>query len=147
MMRILIAPLDWGLGHAARCIPIIRYLIEKDYQVIIGADGRPLQLLKKEFLEAFNSCDVILSPVSATPAFKIGEKTNDPLKMYLNDLYTTSANLAGIPGMSVPVGYSKEGLPIGIQIMAPHFEEQRIFDVSQAIEESMNYQLRAPYVV
>ena len=68
------------------------------------------------------------------PAFKLGSRISNPLEMYLNDVFTTSTNLAGLPGMSVPVGFSKDGLPIGVQLMAKHFDEQSIFDISQALE-------------
>ena len=77
-----------------------------------------------DFKKAFESCDVILSPVAPTPAFTIGEKTDDPLTMYLSDVFTLSANLAGIPGMSVPCGFSAQGLPIGLQLMGSHFNER-----------------------
>jgi aspartyl-tRNA(Asn)/glutamyl-tRNA(Gln) amidotransferase subunit A len=76
----------------------------------------------RDFEEAFKQCDVIMSPVSPTPAFKFGEKTSDPLQMYLTDIYTVSANLAGIPGISVPAG-SADNLPIGVQFMAPKWHE------------------------
>jgi aspartyl-tRNA(Asn)/glutamyl-tRNA(Gln) amidotransferase subunit A len=106
------------------------------------------RLIRDEFLNAFKSCDVILSPVCTSPAFKVGERINDPLEMYLNDIFTTSTNLAGLPGMSVPVGYSKAGLPIGVQIMSRHFDEARMFNVSLALENSLNaVKARRPHVI
>jgi len=95
------------------------------------------RLLRQQFLDAFAKCDVMLSPVTATPAFRIGERLADPLQMYLNDIYTTSANLVGIPGLSVPAGFSKEGLPIGVQLLASHFQEQHLFNVAAAIEDTL----------
>lgn len=95
---------------------------------------RVRRLLQKDFLDAFQKCDLLLSPVTTSPAFRIGERVEDPLKMYLNDIYTTSTNLAGLPGMSVPAGFTKTGLPIGIQLTAKHFEEEKIFKVANAIE-------------
>ncbi len=92
-------------------------------------------ILREEFTQALAKCQVILSPVTTTPAFKVGERVNDPLTMYLNDLYTISANLAGVPGMSVPVGFSKSGLPIGMQLMAKPFDEQILFNVGESIEQ------------
>jgi aspartyl-tRNA(Asn)/glutamyl-tRNA(Gln) amidotransferase subunit A len=92
------------------------------------------RLLQKDFLDAFTKCDLLLSPVTASPAFRIGERVEDPLKMYLNDIYTTSTNLAGLPGMSVPAGFTKNGLPIGIQLTAKHFEEDKIFKLATTIE-------------
>src|SRR5690606_25864415 len=76
------------------------------------------RLLRQNFIDAFKSCDVLLSPVTSTPAFKIGERVEDPLKMYLNDIFTTSTNLAGTPGMSVPGGFTSKGLPVGVQLTA-----------------------------
>ncbi len=94
------------------------------------------RLLRDQYLAAFKKCDVLLSPVCATPAFKIGDRISDPLAMYLNDIFTVSTNLAGLPGMSVPFGKSPEGLPIGIQLTAAHFEEQRMLNVGLALEQA-----------
>ena len=109
------------------------------------------RLMRDEFLRAFETCDVLLSPVTASPAFKLGERISDPLEMYLNDIFTTSTNLAGLPGMSVPAGFSAEGLPIGVQLTAKHFDEQRIFDVSLAIEQTLadviKDKKRVPHVI
>ncbi|MCB0394398.1 MAG: Asp-tRNA(Asn)/Glu-tRNA(Gln) amidotransferase subunit GatA, partial [Bdellovibrionales bacterium] len=102
------------------------------------------RLIQNDFINAFKKCDVILGPVCTTPAFKIGERISDPLEMYMNDIYTVSTPLAGIPGMSVPVGLNSEGLPIGAQLLAPHFEEQRLFDVGSAIENLMDWNGRMP---
>ncbi|MGE0528039.1 MAG: Asp-tRNA(Asn)/Glu-tRNA(Gln) amidotransferase subunit GatA [Bdellovibrionales bacterium] len=104
------------------------------------------RLLRHQFLEAFRECDVLLSPVTATPAFRIGDRISDPLQMYLNDIYTTSANLVGIPGMSVPAGMSAHGLPIGVQLLASHFQEQKLFNVGAAIEEALGPKER-PHVL
>lgn len=106
--------------------------------------GQVRRLLRDEFLNAFKACDVILSPVTTSPAFKIGSRISNPLEMYLNDIFTTSTNLAGLPGMSVPAGFSKDGLPIGVQLMATHFDEQRIFNVSQALETALKAGEKVP---
>ena len=82
------------------------------------------RLIRGDFDRAFESCDVLLSPVTPTPAFKVGELVDDPLAMYLSDIYTLSANLAGLPGISLPGGFSSGGLPIGIQLLAPPFAEE-----------------------
>jgi aspartyl-tRNA(Asn)/glutamyl-tRNA(Gln) amidotransferase subunit A len=95
------------------------------------------RLLRQQFVDVFSRCQVLLSPVTATPAFRIGDRISDPLQMYLNDIYTTSANLVGIPGMSVPAGFSADGLPIGVQLLAGHFQEQHLFNVGAAIEEGV----------
>jgi Asp-tRNAAsn/Glu-tRNAGln amidotransferase A subunit and related amidases len=101
-------------------------------------------LIKRDFEEAFKQCDVILTPTSPTPAFKIGEKTEDPLQMYLSDIFTISANLAGIPGISVPCGFTREGLPIGVQFLAGHFEEGKLIQISSAFEKHANLEKRRP---
>ena len=101
-------------------------------------------LIKRDFEEAFKQCDVILTPTSPTPAFKIGEKTEDPLQMYLSDIFTISANLAGIPGVSVPCGFTREGLPIGVQFLAGHFEEGKLIQISSAFEKHANLEKRRP---
>ena len=89
-------------------------------------------LIANDFEKAFEKCDVILSPVTPAPAFKIGEKSSDPLQMYLTDIYTVSANLAGIPGISVPAG-DVDGLPVGAQLMAPKWGEETLFSVANSI--------------
>ncbi len=104
------------------------------------------RLLKNEFDEAFKKCDVILSPVTTTPAFKIGSRVYDPLRMYLNDVFTTSTNLAGLPGMSLPYGLSKDRLPIGVQLTAHHFQEQKLLNVAAALEETSSIKNEKPHV-
>lgn len=106
-------------------------------------DAYYLQALKvrtmivNDFKAAFEKVDAIASPVATTTAFKIGEKTNDPLEMYLADILTISANLAAIPGISVPCGRDSSGLPIGMQIMGPHFGEKTILSLARAVENSL----------
>jgi aspartyl-tRNA(Asn)/glutamyl-tRNA(Gln) amidotransferase subunit A len=104
------------------------------------------RMLQGQFLEAFKKCDVIVSPVSTHPAFKLGERISDPLAMYLNDIFTVSTNLAGLCGMSVPFTKSKEGLPIGIQITAGLLEEQKMLNVGLAIEQCAPQQGENPSV-
>lgn len=104
------------------------------------------RLLTEQFKKAFEACDVLLSPVTTHPAFRLGERVADPLQMYLNDIYTTATNLAGLPGMSVPAGFSQDGLPIGVQLSAAHFDEQTMFNVAYAIEQALNLTKRWPDV-
>lgn len=104
------------------------------------------RLLRDEFDRAFRECDVILSPVATSPAFRLGDRISDPLAMYLNDIFTVSTNLAGLPGMSVPFSLSTEGLPIGIQLMASHFEEGKMLDVGLALENSSPVRGKVPHV-
>jgi aspartyl-tRNA(Asn)/glutamyl-tRNA(Gln) amidotransferase subunit A len=82
--------------------------------------------------------------VAPTPAFQIGEKIDDPLTMYLSDIFTLSANLAGIPGMSVPCGFSKHGLPIGLQLMAKHFNEEVLFKTAYSFEQATDFHTKKP---
>ncbi len=91
-------------------------------------------LLTRDFLAAFDEVDVLVAPVTPTPAFKLGEKTDDPVKMYLEDIYSVAASLAGICGVSVPCGETKAGLPIGVQVMGRHFDEATMLRVAQAVE-------------
>src|SRR5881409_256731 len=93
-------------------------------------------LLTRDFEEAFKKADVIVGPTSPTPAFKLGEKVDDPLAMYLADIYTVTANLAGIPGISIPCGETREHLPIGLQILGRHFDEATILRVAHAYEQA-----------
>jgi aspartyl-tRNA(Asn)/glutamyl-tRNA(Gln) amidotransferase subunit A len=101
-------------------------------------------LIKRDFEEAWKKCDVILTPTTPTPAFKIGEKTDTPLQMYLSDIFTISTNLAGIPGISVPCGYTSAGLPIGVQFLAGHFEEGKLIQIASAYEKNAQIEKRRP---
>jgi aspartyl-tRNA(Asn)/glutamyl-tRNA(Gln) amidotransferase subunit A len=102
------------------------------------------RLIKDDFDQAFAQCDVIMGPTSPTAAFKIGEKTADPLAMYLSDIYTISANLAGIPGISIPCGFTRNGLPIGLQILGPPFEEVKLLRVARMHERATDWHSRRP---
>jgi aspartyl-tRNA(Asn)/glutamyl-tRNA(Gln) amidotransferase subunit A len=101
-------------------------------------------IILNDFQKAFESCDVIISPVTPTPAWKLGENTDDPLAMYLSDIFSLSANLAGIPGLSVPGGFSREGLPIGIQLQGPHFREDSLLRAAYNIEKGLNISNKIP---
>jgi aspartyl-tRNA(Asn)/glutamyl-tRNA(Gln) amidotransferase subunit A len=101
-------------------------------------------LIREDFEKAFSQCDVLLTPTAPTPAFKLGEKVDDPLQMYLSDVFTIPCNLAGLPGLSLPCGFSKQGLPIGLQILAGHFQEEKILQVAYAYEQNTEYHLRKP---
>ena len=92
-------------------------------------------LITRDFTNAFQSVDAIVAPVSPFPAFRIGEKVNDPMEMYLSDIYTITGSLAGIPCMSVPCGATSEGLPVGLQILCNHFDEQKMFRLADAFEQ------------
>jgi aspartyl-tRNA(Asn)/glutamyl-tRNA(Gln) amidotransferase subunit A len=93
-------------------------------------------LLTRDFVEAFEKVDALITPTTPTPAFKLGEKVEDPLAMYLNDIYTVTADLAGVPGISVPCGTSRDGLPIGVQILGRHFDESTVLRIAHACEQT-----------
>ena len=101
-------------------------------------------LIKQDFVEAFKKCDVILSPTTPTPAFRIGEKSDDPLAMYLADIYNCAANLAGIPAISIPCGFTESGLPIGLQFMGSHFAEGRLLQIAHQFQKSTDFHQKAP---
>jgi len=101
-------------------------------------------LIREDFQKAFSQCDVLLTPTAPTPAFKLGEKVDDPLQMYLSDIFTIPCNLAGLPGLSLPCGFNKEGLPIGLQILADYFQEEKILRVAYAFEQSTDFHRRKP---
>ena len=129
---------DGGFGaEVKRRILLGTYALSAGYYDAYYKKAQQVRtLLTQDFLKAFNEVDAIVTPVAPTPAFKIGEKTDDPMAMYLADIYTVTASLAGICGISVPCGVSREGLPIGAQILGKHFAEGTVFRVARAIEKS-----------
>jgi aspartyl-tRNA(Asn)/glutamyl-tRNA(Gln) amidotransferase subunit A len=114
------------------------------YDAYYGKASQVRTLIMEDFKKVFETCDVIMSPVAPTPAFKIGEKIDDPLTMYLSDIFTLSANLAGIPGISVPCGFSSEGLPIGLQIMGKHFDEETLLKAAFNFEQATAIHKKRP---
>jgi aspartyl-tRNA(Asn)/glutamyl-tRNA(Gln) amidotransferase subunit A len=100
-------------------------------------------LIARDFVEAFDDVDVIVTPTSPIPAFKLGERVDDPLQMYLADIYTVTASLAGIPGISVPCGKTRAAphLPVGMQILAKHFDEARLLQVAHAFEQAGGFEV------
>ena len=102
------------------------------------------RLIREDFDRAFESVDLIAGPIAPTPAFKIGERADDPLSMYLYDLYTVAANLAGISGLSIPCGLSTGGLPIGLQLQAPPFEEERLLRAAHMFQQATDWHQRRP---
>ncbi|MFW6080983.1 MAG: Asp-tRNA(Asn)/Glu-tRNA(Gln) amidotransferase subunit GatA [Desulfosalsimonas sp.] len=101
-------------------------------------------LIQRDFAAAFEKCNIVLSPTAPTPAFKIGEKTDDPVQMYLSDIFTFSANLAGIPGISLPCGFTENNLPIGLQMMADHYAEDTLFKAAYAYEQAAGVKGKKP---
>ena len=105
------------------------------------------RLIRNDFDAAFKEVDVLLGPTTPTPAFKLGEKTSDPLAMYLSDIYTITANLAGIPGLSVPCGQTKSGLPIGMQLLGPAFSEETLLRTARVFERETDWHEKRPGAV
>lgn len=101
-------------------------------------------LIKRDFENAFEQVDVVVTPTSPTPAFRLGEKTDDPLQMYLADIFTISVNLAGVPGISIPCGFTSDNLPIGLQLIGRHFDEEAILKTAYAYEQSTEWTKRRP---
>jgi aspartyl-tRNA(Asn)/glutamyl-tRNA(Gln) amidotransferase subunit A len=101
------------------------------------------RLIKNDFMNAFTDVDVILGPTTPNPAWKIGAKTNDPIAEYLEDFYTITANLAGLPGLSMPAGFAG-GLPVGVQLLAPYFQEGRLLNVAHQYQQVTDWHTRAP---
>jgi aspartyl-tRNA(Asn)/glutamyl-tRNA(Gln) amidotransferase subunit A len=101
-------------------------------------------LIRSDFIAAFQKADCIMMPISPTTAFKIGEKMADPLQMYLLDVYTLAVNLAGVPGMSVPCGFDKNNLPIGLQIIAPAFGEEKLLRIAKMFENQTDFHKKKP---
>ncbi|HMA31896.1 MAG TPA: Asp-tRNA(Asn)/Glu-tRNA(Gln) amidotransferase subunit GatA [Casimicrobiaceae bacterium] len=102
------------------------------------------RLIARDFARAFERCDVIVGPTAPTAAFPIGAKADDPVQMYLNDIFTIAANLTGTPAMSIPCGFTPDGLPIGLQIQGNHFDEARILEVAHRFQQATDWHLRSP---
>jgi aspartyl-tRNA(Asn)/glutamyl-tRNA(Gln) amidotransferase subunit A len=114
------------------------------YDAYYGKASQVRTLIVEDFKKAFAACDVIACPVAPTPAFEIGEKVDDPLTMYLSDIFTLSANLAGIPGISVPCGFSSDGMPIGLQLLGNHFDEAGLIRAAHHFEQATEHHKRRP---
>ena len=97
------------------------------------------RLIKNDFNNVFQKVDSILTPSTPSSAFKIGDKSNDPVSMYLNDIFTVPVNLAGLPGISIPAGLDKKGYPLGLQIIGKSFDEQNILNIAYSMEHKINF--------
>jgi aspartyl-tRNA(Asn)/glutamyl-tRNA(Gln) amidotransferase subunit A len=105
---------------------------------------RVRRLIARDFADAFRRCDVILGPTSPTVAFRVGEKAADPVTMYLNDIYTTAANLAGLPALSIPCGFGADGLPVGLQLAGDYFAEARLLNAAHQYQCATDWHARVP---
>ena len=114
------------------------------YDAYYGKAGQIQTLIRRDFEQAFERCDVIATPTSPSTAFRLGERTEDPMQMYLADIFTISCNLAGLPGLSLPCGFDAGGLPIGLQLLGRAFDESMLFRVGCAFEDSTDHHVRRP---
>ena len=130
-----------GFGdEVKRRIMIGTYVLSSGYYDAYYLKAQKVRrLIKKDFDIVFNQVDAILTPSTPSSAFKIGEKTNDPISMYLNDIFTVPINLAGLPGISIPAGFDKNDYPLGLQIIGKAFDEQNILNIAYSIEEKINF--------
>jgi aspartyl-tRNA(Asn)/glutamyl-tRNA(Gln) amidotransferase subunit A len=134
-----------GFGaEVKRRIMIGTYVLSAGYYDAYYLKAQKIRrLIAQDFVEAFKHCDVIMGPAAPGTAFKFGEKTADPVQMYLEDLYTIAVNLAGLPGMSIPAGFA-DGLPVGLQIIGNYFDEARMLNVGHAYQQQTDWHLRMP---
>ncbi len=102
------------------------------------------RLIARDFAEAFQRCDLIAGPTSPTVAFRIGEKAADPVKMYLNDIYTVAPSLAGLPAMSIPCGFGRDGLPVGLHVIGDYFSEARMLRMAHGFQQATDWHRRMP---
>jgi aspartyl-tRNA(Asn)/glutamyl-tRNA(Gln) amidotransferase subunit A len=137
---------DEGFGpEVKRRIMLGTYVLSAGYYDAYYRKAQEVRtLIKNDFRKAFEACDALITPTSPSPAFMIGEKVDDPLAMYLNDIYTVTANLAGVPGINVPCGLSSEKLPIGFQLLGPYWSESDLFRLSYAFEQARPFNERPP---
>jgi len=135
-----------GFGaEVKRRILIGTYVLSHGYYDAYYIRAQKLRrLIAQDFTAAFSQCDVIMGPTSPTTAFRIGEKSDDPVQMYLSDIYTIAVNLAGLPGMSIPCGFDGAGLPVGLQIIGNYFDEARMLNVAHQYQQVTDWHLRAP---
>ena len=139
---------DEGFGpEVKRRIMLGTYALSAGYyEAYYKKASQVRTIIKNDFEEAFKRCDVIVTPTSPTPAFKIGEKVADPLTMYLSDIFTISCNLAGIPGLSLPCGFTKENLPIGLQILGKPMDEETVLKTAYSFEQATEWYKKRPSI-
>ena len=137
-----------GFGkEVQRRIMIGTYVLSSGYKDAYYVKALKVRrLIKGDYDAAFRKCDVIMGPTTPTAAFKAGEKADDPLAMYLSDIYTVSCNLAGIPGISIPCGFTKGGLPIGLQLLSPPFDEEKMLRIARMYEAATDWHTKRPKV-
>ena len=137
-----------GFGdEAKRRIILGNYVLSAGYYDAYYKKAQQVRtLVKEEFEKSFKSVDLMITPVSPTPAFKFGEKADDPMQMYLSDIHTVPINPAGVPALSIPAGFTKSGLPVGMQIIGPQLGEEKIFQVASVFEQNTDFHTRRPKI-
>ena len=135
-----------GFGpEVRRRILIGTYVLSHGYYDAYYLQAQKVRrLIAQDFSAAFRQCDVILGPVSPTTAFRLGEKTSDPVLMYLDDIFTVPANLAGLPALSVPCGFDLQGLPVGLQIVGDYFAEARMLNIAHQYQQVTDHHKQRP---
>ncbi len=135
-----------GFGEEVkRRIMIGTYVLSHGYYDAYYLQAQKIRrLIAQDFVEAFKQCDVIMGPTTPTTAFNLGEKGDDPVQMYLSDIYTIAVNLAGLPGMSIPVGFGKNNMPVGLQIIGNYFDEARMLNVAHQYQLATDWHVRTP---
>lgn len=148
MIEMYISTRTAGFGdEAKRRILLGTYSLSSGYYDAYYLKAMKVRTkIKDDFKKAFSRCDLLLTPTTPTPAFKIGERVDDPLSMYLSDIFTISANLAGIPGISVPCGFTKHNLPIGLQFLGKPFDEETLIRAAYAFEQNTDFHKRKPSI-
>jgi aspartyl-tRNA(Asn)/glutamyl-tRNA(Gln) amidotransferase subunit A len=135
-----------GFGaEVKRRILIGTYVLSHGYYDAYYIRAQKLRrLIAQDFAAAFDKCDVIMGPTSPTTAFRLGEKAADSLQMYLSDIYTIAVNLAGLPGLSIPCGFDRAGLPVGLQVIGNYFREAQILNVAHQYQLATDWHMRVP---
>ena len=138
-----------GFGNEVkRRIMIGSYVLSHGYYDAYYLKAQKLRrLVANDFQNALNQCDVILSPVAPTSAPVLGSHDQDPVQMYLSDIYTVSLNLAGLPGMSIPAGFDSKGLPIGVQLIGNYFAESRLLGIAHQIQQHSDWHTKTPFAL
>ena len=138
-----------GFGaEVRRRVLIGTYVLSAGYYDAYYLKAQKLRaLISEDFREAFEKVDVLLTPTAPSPAFAIGEKMDDPIAMYLNDVFTVPASLAGLPAISLPAGLSSDGLPLGLQLIARPFDEETMFCTARTVEEAANFDVEPALMV
>src|SRR5690554_4836524 len=145
LMDLYLRSREEGFGaEVKRRIMVGTYALSAGYYDAYYLQAQKIRrLIKNDFLAAFEQVDVILSPTSPIPAFRIGEKVDDPVSLYLTDIYTITANLAGVPGVALPAGFVND-LPVGMQLLGPYFSEPRLLNVAHQYQQATDWHTRAP---